>query len=354
MKLALSLVSKTPTDEFLDTHNVKFEDYILYQYGYFLDLIHQLKDKIGHLCDSLTTNGAYVEKTKFKISRLIKKDEIKKMAGLCDELKKWGQEAENQIAWSLGKRTRHHHFRTKLTLNPNLTDLSLYRTFQINPPIKGVLTDYGKRVISERGIAGLNGWQQEVKEDIEQTIEFTEKSLEAISKILLENCNLPKMEESAEIISNHFKMLDPLKIENLSSREKISSEFEPIVELIEKVMPQILMGNLASLYIIGSIPRGEAIPGYSDLNIVVVVETGDDSNLIVQGMKGSIEKFKNNLEILETTFDMIVLTREDFLSEGNKKLRFICKNDGLLLGGEDLIQKEEFPKPGLQLAFLLI
>lgn len=83
--------------------------------------------------------------------------------------------------------------------------------------------------------------------------------------------------------------------------------------------------------------RGEFEEGYSDTNVYIILDTGD-------------ERAQTGRE--DFMFSLRVFTKAEFMSESSKKYRIIAKADGVLLYGEDLV-KSERPKAGLLLALTL-
>lgn len=357
MDLSLALVSEIPSDEFLAKIKSTPEDYIIYHFGNFLNLVHQLKDKVAHLCDGVTTKGKYkeakVSRTKSIIKVISEKDNIKSVPRLSEEIKKWSPspEDDNPIRKVLDKRTLHQHFRSKLSLDASFMDVKLYRTFMCNDQQnKFPLSDYGKKYFTERGETGLKTFSEKIKQEIKDTIDYADKIIQEISKILLENCDLPDVDkEGASIVVEHEKMQDSLTIKNVAKRENVSQEFEPFVKMMEISVPQVLGEELSCFYLVGSVPRGEAKFGRSDINFVVIVK--DPS--LADHMKETSDRQTAIVARLGLSMDIKILAEEEFLSANGKKLRFICKTDGIVLAGKDLVGSEKFPKPGVKLAILL-
>lgn len=351
LKLALSLIEEIPPDDFLAKHGSLPEDYILYHQGNVLNLIHQLKDKIGHACDGLTSSEDYKEREKMKPLKLAEEEKIQQVPGLSEELKKWDQDSESGIGVALRKRTNYQHFRNKLGLHPELQKVKTFRTFQ-QPQSQANLSEYGKKSIAEMGKKSFEVWHQEVAEKVKASMQLAEEHVQNISKVLYDcpTLNLPRVEEVGPIYAAWEKVLEALKIENSADRKKVSATYEPLVANVEDMFPKIFGDQLVSVYLVGSIPRGEAIFPTSDVNLVSVVE----DQKVVEGVQQTLQEFSEKMEMLGLYMDFGFISRSEFLSEPKKKLRFICKTDGVLIGGEDAIPKDEkFPKPGLALAALL-
>ena len=145
-----------------------------------------------------------------------------------------------------------------------------------------------------------------------------------------------KNEFFRNLLSAFVQMLTSLHIKNVSSLEKIppdiQSKFNNGVDQIKAAFSD----HIVSMYLVGSLGRGEYINGISDINIYVIASDDCTPNLS-----------------LDEQFTVLKFSPEGFASEAGKKYRFICWADGILIAGEDLLGTEEFPKPGLDLALLL-
>jgi hypothetical protein len=90
------------------------------------------------------------------------------------------------------------------------------------------------------------------------------------------------------------------------------------------------------------------VPGLSDINFIIVVKSED--SILVEETRNAIDRLIQKTGHL---LDIQILSLEEFNSHQNTKVRFLCKSEGLLLGGQDIVRNEEYPKPGLRLARLL-
>jgi predicted nucleotidyltransferase len=359
MDLAMSFVNKNSDELLADSaQNYSPDEYLLYHYGAFLNLVHQMKDKILHLCDGMTTVGSFKESKGKKEGKkglgtvVMEKEEIQNMPGLVDELQKWEQSQQNVIAYALCKRTTHHHTRSNLTLDKSYQDYQIYKTFLANSSVENVLTEYGKKVLAERGINGFKNWHLKIKTEMTEVREFTETSIQVISKILYENGSLLARESDFQaVLDAHQKMADSLKITNVASREKMSADFIEVVASVEKFLPNILGDNFISMYLIGSVARGDAVVGVSDLSIIVVLKEGSEE--LVQVSNTLMDKMNREYSLIRMFINITYFLESEFLGDKGKKLRFLCGTEGFLLAGKDILPKEKYPKPGTILVSIL-
>ena len=345
LQLSLSLIREIPDENFLKKHSTTLEDYIMYQQGYSLDLIHQLKDKLGHFVDGITTQGQFQERERLNILRLASEEKVSKITGLTELLQEWNQEGDRGIGVALRKRIQYHHFRNRLPLHEKYLDIKFARTLEQS---KGLLTEEGVKMIEDRGKQGMADWHTDVIEKVESTIRLIEENIEGVSRVLAEGLDLPDIEKDAEkITQGYYEMNESLRIKNIAKGE-IIPPFLAIVREIVSAFREIQKDNLLSLYLVGSVTRGDAHLHHSDINLIAVIEK-EDSSLFFE-IQDFIRRIYRDSGIT-TTLDIV--TKEDFFNDENAKLRFICKTDGLLLIGDDLIRSEKTLKPGLRLAFLL-
>lgn len=349
LDLSLSLIKDPPEENFLEAHNIPIEDYLMYHQGYFLELVHQLKEKLFRLIDALATEGKYgeEEEREVKIKTLIKKVESLKISGLSVLLKVWEQESRSPIGVVLKRRTKYHHFRNKLILNPDFINVKLNRTFQKDVDQKLFTEGIGK-IIKKRSEESMKKWHSELTNKIEVTIKAVEENIERISDILIKHFNLPvTAKDVTDITKEQEKLYEALQIKNTSSLDNINPYFISVIEAVKEKLTTFEVAIL-SAYIVGSIVRGDARPGFSDINLVIIIKKEQEK---------VIDEIKELMENVSISFgqdiDTKILTENEFANELNKKIRFICKTDGLTLTGENFVQYEKFPKPGLVLAWIL-
>lgn len=140
-------------------------------------------------------------------------------------------------------------------------------------------------------------------------------------------------------MNEYLKLQKKFEIENRISIEKAPTNFmENIISIISKLR-QSNENAIISVYLIGSLPRGEFIAGSSDINLIIITDS----------------KVKTSLtNIINSLFNIQLINDVEFFSDQMKKYRFVCKYDGLLIEGKEIkFDEKEFPKPGLLLAILL-
>lgn len=119
MKMSRSFVDQLPDEMFYTTHRINAEDYILYHNGFYLDLVHQLKDKTAQMISAVVNpDEKYSSKTEssVKLSKVLNNDRVKRIPGLKEVLSEWDDSShKGSIAIALKKRTNYHHFKNPLT-----------------------------------------------------------------------------------------------------------------------------------------------------------------------------------------------------------------------------------------------
>jgi hypothetical protein len=145
--------------------------------------------------------------------------------------------------------------------------------------------------------------------------------------------------------------LDPAGfILNPCSQEKIQPPWLEVVGAVKSAYLQHCTGEIHSIYLRGSIPRGQAISGISDVDSFAVVREKPqtlDSSWMAPWMKKMKEEFP-----FVTYFEFRLVGLKDLLnSPGFLSYRFILKCLSLCIYGEDLAGKILPFKPSLRLGF---
>jgi predicted nucleotidyltransferase len=355
--LSYSLICEPPDEVFFVKHKTTKEDYIMYNQGYFLDLVHQLKDKLMKLIDVTSTlfderiDKKYREPKKLKIQKISNLAPFVRVNQWASFILEWDDNADGSVGVVLRKRKNFHHSENTLPLNPSFQDVKLFRTMQAENAQK-LLSEFGKQMIYKRGESGMEKFQQDVLGKLKNTIEAIDINLEKISKLLCKYCNLPKAtnKNGVRAVSVFLYGGSDKEIKNNTSKDNFNDDFYyyPVIEAFKETLDHFFSSDVQSFYLIGSVARGEHVPVISDINLVLILNDVSKENLeLIEGLKNRLFK------VSEIDIDLNLLSAEQFLSEENFKLRFICKTDGLLLSGVDLLKNEIFPKPGLGLAFVL-
>lgn len=318
------------------------QELLAYYQGVFFALVHQIKDKLVQLVH-LMTEETLPEKPAIEndisISDLLRKKitQLQTME-IVNDMRQWEQDNEtSKIAVVLRKRTHHHHRISGLRydkdyLNLGLTDLAA------QPSFRDQLTDYGKEQMDKMQMESAERLFSGAISKAEDTLNEIEGNVERISAALVSYFKLPtSQEEVASIVNEHSKMLSSFDVANRCSIDKVIEPYRSMLnDLVTKVQAQ--HKEVAAIYLVGSLGRGEYEEGYSDVNVYIVLDVSDDE----QGQ--AVRK--------DFMFSLRVFTRAEFATETSKKYRIIAKADGILLFGEDLV-KDERPKAGLFLALTL-
>lgn len=348
LELSISLASNLPSDDFFLAHKTTKEDFVMYHLGHYLDLVHQLKDKVVHFVDGSFADSSYKEKKYAKVHRLLNQDKVQKVPRLVELLKMWQETySDNEITKTLRKRSNYHHFRNRLLLNRDFLDIKFSRTMQ-EEPVQQILSEKGKVLAKEKGEKGFQKWHAEFLKNMTETLEIIKQNIEEMADLVTTNLSLPLAEKDGLVISEqYFKMEESLKIKNVAGTSFEKTAFNPIIQTIKTGLTTFFKNTISSIYLVGSTTRGDAIRGVSDVNVIVVV---DDKNKILVPVINRML-----VEIPRITGEKVsglALSLGQLKGEDQKRLRFICKTDGLVIHGVDQLEEETFPKPGLGLVCL--
>lgn len=341
LRLTTSLIKECRTGVVPD--GVTRQELLAYYQGNFLNLVHQMKDKIAQLVHLITEqtipDKPFIEKDISIAELLQKKQPTLKSMGIEVEIKQWEQDnPTSKIAVVLRKRTHHHHRVSGLIydkdfLNLGFTDIANQPNFQQS------LSDYGKEQIEKMRIESTERLYSGALSKAESTLGAIEENIEHISQAIVTHFKLPiSQEEAKEIMSKQSEMLSSFDIVNRCSIDKIPEPYKSMLNDLVKTILERYKDKVVAVYLVGSLGRGEYDEGYSDVNLYVVFSVGDPMG----------QAFKEN-----PLFSLRGFTQEQFLSEESKKYRAIAKADGILLHGTDLLKDEKLPKAGLLLALTL-
>lgn len=353
LKTSHSFVSKLPDKLFFDSYSVNSEDYVMYHQGYFLDLTHQLKDKICQLIKAVSTpkkDYSKKDEKKTSVNKLLKDENVYRVLNIVKYIKEWSDEGEGVIALVLKKRTHYHHFRNPLSGAKNYLQARTHR-FLLSPAFYSRLSDYGRQMITARGQKSFESWQFETSQKMSNTLEAIDANIDNISKSLLDYFRFPLQDnETTKRVMLQYPKLDDLVTvkDSPCSKHTMQPGFSEIFELLANTLKTALPKDFVSLYIVGSVARGEFVFGQSDVNIIVVIGSDD----VV--LKELVHKFTSDVPTkFMIPIDAKVISREEFISNKNRKLRFICKTDGVLYDGEDILPDEWPEKICFKLAWML-
>lgn len=133
-----------------------------------------------------------------------------------------------------------------------------------------------------------------------------------------------------------------------SSLDKVSLGYYELLDAVKQVFLENLSPEkIIAIYVIGSIPRGKAVAGVSDVDVIAVVtdEYEPDTNWI----KNAEQKLAQDFPIISKAGLKIV--KKNTLFETEIFRAFLIKTQGLCIWGKDI--KEELPdfRPDNRLAF---
>lgn len=132
---------------------------------------------------------------------------------------------------------------------------------------------------------------------------------------------------------------------NESSRERIRPPWDALVEEAQQAAAQGIGPRLHGLYVRGSVARGEAVEGVSDLDLVAVVE-GDAGEIDTSWLE-PFERDALSRHPFCTGVELLVVGRDEVLrDEGRSAFGFALSTGGLCIAGEDLIPRLPRFRPG--------
>lgn len=357
MKMAIHFTENMPDDQFFKNGTMTQEDYIMYHQGYFLDLVHQLKDKMCHMIKAITTYDTDYTKEfedswgrKKILSKTIKDKVIQKIPGLTDVLTNWSEDQNGTIARALKKRTQYHHFKNPLGKSEDYVKAKTHRFMQNNENFQMQLSDYGKTMVAERGKQSFDAWKKETKEMMKIVFQEVEESIEEISKTLLNYFKFPTYtdEQGKLILSQYLALDDRLKPKNVNSLDKTDAICQQMTPKLVEILTAVLGDNAVGVYMVGSMARGEFILHLSDLNLVIIAK--DLSPEFMQSIRDVIDLPAHRAGFGINT---AILSPEEFEMEEHFKTRFSCRFDGILLLGKDITKEEKEHKLSFRMVYKL-
>tara|TARA_Y100001960_G_C14744647_1_gene864962 strand:- start:848 stop:2359 length:1512 start_codon:yes stop_codon:yes gene_type:complete len=141
-------------------------------------------------------------------------------------------------------------------------------------------------------------------------------------------------------------------IDNPYSVEHVQPEFTAVVEQMLRRLEETFPGQLHSVYLYGSVPRGNAVFGQSDLDASVVFHQPLSSNDHKQLQRIANELTSQYSAISKLDFDPGHL-REVLAVEEEYRWQFWLKHCCCCLWGEDLSTGFRLHKPSLRIAWQL-
>lgn len=354
LRMAHSLIKTMPSSAFLQKHKLSREDYAMYHQGYFLDLLHQLKDKqlqLVHAVISPDREYSRQRENDVDLKRVLKHRFASKIGSLPDLLNEWSEEHNGPIAIALKKRTQYHHYRNPLPGAKHFLRAKSMRTL-LQPDFVVNLSDYGKRMIAERGDESFETWRMETLHKIGGTLDAASKNIDAVAKALITYYRLPNPKEGMgrRIILQFMPLTESATIP--ASKKTVADlqpAFRDVFDSLREALVFAMPSEFVSLYLIGSATRpDDFMMGISDVNTVVVLKnpTPELCALIRNFVETPTRQFL-------IPMDTSIVSEQEFMSEENAKLRFICKTDGILIGGINLLRNEKEARKSYKTVWLL-
>jgi len=352
LKMATSFVEKVPDEQFFKDHSINPEDYIMYHQGYFLDLVHQLKDKlIQMLYAILKPDREYSDKktNNLKHSKIKNLTLVAQIKGLEDLLEPWDAyrpedptKLKHPITISLKKRTGYHHYKNPLTNQENYFQTKSSR-FLLAPDFFKHLSDYGVQMVTERSKKTLEAWQKETHQKMSETLKVVEENVDSIAKAISGYLKMPydsNTRKGKSILLQVMPMDGKVKI---PPSKRVLDELPEIMkktyDLIYKHALEVLKEDFVAMYAVGSATRGDFILGVSDVNGILIIKNEDHG--FKRDLRIALGVMPNSFGVpvkIEVYSHTEFQTSETAQTE---RARFACKTDGILIGGEDLLKNQK-------------
>lgn len=152
---------------------------------------------------------------------------------------------------------------------------------------------------------------------------------------------------------------------NESREEKIPQAFRETIEHVKTQLVELLGDNLHSIYLRGSVPLGTAIPGISDLDLLLFVKERIDDSALPSLYKMRDPQYVDPAIFTRVDFSVFPLSALPLSTQAdsyhpqkvrveNYNLAFTIKTQCLSIYGENLAEKIPPFKPCTELAFSTI
>lgn len=341
LSLAVSLVSKPPSDEFLLTHKIRREDYLMYHHGYFLDLSHQAKDKIAQLVRAVTIYSktySYKEVPKRKLlNKLLNDPAVKRIPGLFEALNKWNDKAvpRDALAKLLILRTEYHHFKNPLPRIDSYFKASS-RSAMLDKNFTSMLTDYGKELLSKEADEYYLKWQQEGATKLSENLALIKGNVDDISRALVMYYHFPEFVSDFKLMKRYMGLWEQIRVQSIVyKQEPVPKMFKAVINSLINALLLVYGTKMEAVYVIGSVLRDDFIPGYSDINIIFVGDLDLNFKVFLDRL---CKPVKASLHI---KISSIVLTLAELDLPINEKIKFLCYSEGYLVHGKPIVSKPE-------------
>lgn len=222
------LENRSPTDEEIKDISHNPEDVIIYYQGFFLELIHQLRDKVLRLVALLlAVSEPSSGGSETFIKRLITAAEEQNIP-IVDELKAWSDDPQlpkNGIITVLRMRTQHHHFFSGLGGHDGFLDAKISRTFSQEAAQK-ILTPYGKERMAAIGAEGFHSLLSTARKNAKKTLGEVQESVHSLAKKLINHFSLTLSPERLMGFSaKQEAFAERIKIQNECTLEKVPASW---------------------------------------------------------------------------------------------------------------------------------
>lgn len=126
-----------------------------------------------------------------------------------------------------------------------------------------------------------------------------------------------------------------ITVRNLCSVEKIALPFRPIVDDAIKAYRDILAGSVCNILLLGSVPRGEAIIGQSDIDFMGVLKCAPSGD-----QRARLERRAHDLH---ETYPVVSKVDIDYVMAGDVSefQKFVFSSDSINLYGDDTFSRSE-------------
>ena len=219
----------------------------------------------------------------------------------------------------------------------------------LDPKFLNQITEYGKKKLKEEAEKNSTLWHLDGSREMSNLLSEAEKNIDNMAKSLMKYYKFSTFKEDVDLINKYLKLDDLVRAKRASySLDSLLPEVKTVIDALRKVLLEIFGENLSAIYVTGSIFREDFIPFISNLNFVIVAKENAKKEELLA--KVFLKKISREAGFLT---EIKVFSKDDFTAPVSEKIRFICLTDGLLLVGENLLEKERLPKVCFNLAWVL-
>lgn len=140
-------------------------------------------------------------------------------------------------------------------------------------------------------------------------------------------------------------------ITNQSSLTYVAPEYLNLLNVLQTRVTNHFGADFRAYYLLGSVGRGENLPGVSDMDTVIILKRApnNEDELWEKAIQDEFEPRYPTLSRL----DISCIEDKELNDPNAERLRFIFKTDSVLICGEDMTASFSSYAPGVQLAKLL-